>query len=167
MDDRRKRARLGQRADIAMAMLDQPGDKGIATYTFNWAFAGRIDVRDQNDVGIVETGAEAVKEMGDASKAMRLNHRDQLTGDDCAGCFQNRSDFDRMMTVIVDNGHAIPLAGLGKAALDPFEVTQRSLQGVVAECHRFRNRRDGQRVLYIVPAEHWQKQVRDPASSIT
>src|SRR5215469_12158137 len=126
MDDRRKRARLGQRADIAMAMLDQPGDKGIATYTFNRAFAGRVNVRDQNDVGIVETGAEAVKEMGDASKAMWLHHRDQLALDDCTCCLQNRADFDRMMTVIVDDGHAIPLAGLGKATLDPFEIAQRS-----------------------------------------
>src|SRR5215469_3011400 len=123
MDDRRKLARLGQRSDIAMAMLDQPRDKGIATYTFNRAFAGRVDVRDQNDVGIVEAGAEAVKEMGDASKAMRLHHRNQLALDDCARCLQNRSDFDRMMTVIVDDRHAIPLAGLGKPALDPFEVT--------------------------------------------
>src|SRR5947207_472496 len=118
-----------------MAMLDQPGDESITANALDRRFARGIDIRHENDVGVVETGAEPVKQVSHASIAVRLYDRDHLTVDNSARGLQNRRYLDRMVAVIVDYGDAIPLARLGKAALHAFEIVQRSTQCVVAEGH--------------------------------
>ncbi len=46
-----------------MAVLDQPCDQGVAGHPFDRGFPCGIDIRDEDDVGIVEAGAEPVEKM--------------------------------------------------------------------------------------------------------
>ena len=157
---------IGERARIAMPVLDQPGDDRVARHALDRRLAGGVDIGDEDDVGIVEAGAEAVEQMRHAGVAVRLHDGDDLAGNDRARRLQHRRDLDRMVAVIVDHGHAVPLAGLGEAALDPLEIAQRRAQRVVAEPERLGDRRRGQRILHVVLAEHRQKQVGDRAPAL-
>src|SRR5439155_2221835 len=65
--------RIGEGSCIAMTVLDQPGDEGISCYPFDRSLAGGVDIRDQDDIGIVEACAKAIEEVQHAGEAMRLN----------------------------------------------------------------------------------------------
>ena len=55
-----------------MAVLDQPGDNCLPGHSFNGCLASSVDIRNQNDIGIVEARAETIEEVQYAREAMRL-----------------------------------------------------------------------------------------------
>ena len=71
---------------------------------------------------------------------------------------QHRGDLDRMMAVVVDDGDAADLAGLGEAALDPAEPGQGLAQHLVGDLQLLGHCDRGQRVDHVVLAEHRQLQ---------
>ncbi len=73
-------------------------------------FAGRIDRRDNDKVGVVEAVAELLEQIVQPRVAVRLHHRDHLTLDAFAGRAQDRGDLDRMMRIVVDDRCAVPFA---------------------------------------------------------
>src|SRR5262249_19120683 len=70
------------------------------------------------------------------------------------------------MSVIVDHGYPVPLPRLGEAPLHSPEVAQRDPKRVVAEPQRLGDRDRGERILDVMPTEHWQKQLRNRARPI-
>src|ERR1700730_12681981 len=111
-DQRGKIAWIGEGSYIAMAVLDQTRDNGSSGHSLNRRLASGVDIRNQNDIGIVEARAETIEEVQYACETMRLNHRDHLAFDDRACRLQHRCDLDRGMSVLVDYGHRVPLARL-------------------------------------------------------
>ena len=88
-------------------------------------FAGRIDIGDDDDIGIVETGGEFVEERGEARIAMRLHDGDDLVFRRSARGAQHRGDLHRMVSVIVEDRRTVPLAGAREAPLDAAERGER------------------------------------------
>src|SRR6516162_7142842 len=118
-------ARVRQRAGVTMTVLDQTSDESVPAHAFDWRLPCRVDVGDQHNVGVIETGAEVIKEVRKAREAVRLDDGDHLAVGDGAGGLEHRRDFHRMVTIIVDYGDPIPLASFSKPALDAFEIAQR------------------------------------------
>jgi hypothetical protein len=56
---------------------------------------------------------------------MRLHDGDHLALGRGARGLQHGGDLDRVVAVIVEDQRAVPLAGLGEAALDPAEAGER------------------------------------------
>ena len=90
---------------------------------------------------------------------MRLNHRNHLAFYNRARRLEDRAYLNRVMSVIVNHGHPVPLAGLGKTSLYPAEIAQRRPQCFVAQSHCLGDRDGGQRILDVMLAEHRQKQL--------
>ena len=150
---------------MAMAARLQPRDKRVAIDAWDWGFAGRIDVGDIDDVGIVEAGAEILEQVGEAGIAMGLHNGDHLgarmAADRQPGRFQHRRNLDRVVAVIVDDGDAAGDTGLGEPALDALELGQRAPDRLVVDLHLVRDRDGGAGVLDIVPAQHRQVDLAD------
>ena len=114
-----------QRRHMAMAVAEQPVDQRVAVDALDRRLAGGIDIGDDHHVGVVEAGAEFLEQMGQARVAVRLHDGDDLARGGGARGAQHGGDLDRMMAVIVDDGDAVDLAGLGEAPLDAAEAGQR------------------------------------------
>src|SRR6185312_11394395 len=111
MNDLGQFSRIRQRDHLAMAMGAQPGDEMIAVNAFDRRLAGRIDLGDDNGIGIVETGTEFLEQRLQPCVAMRLHHGDDLAVGGFTCRFKDSGYLDRMVTVIVDHSDAVPLAG--------------------------------------------------------
>ena len=148
----------------AVAAGLDPFDQGIGIDPFDRRFAGRIDRGGIDHVGVVEGGLEVVHVIAQAGEAVRLDH-----GDDPAGPHpfarggQHRADFHRVVAIVVDHGHAIDLAHLGEAPLDPGELGEAGLDDTVGTAHLGRDAHRGERVLDVVAARHRQLDPLDPA----
>jgi hypothetical protein len=70
--------RTRQRDHLAMAMRAQAEHEMIAVDAFDRRLAGRIDLGDDDRVGIVEAGAEFLEQRLQAGEAVRLHHGDDL-----------------------------------------------------------------------------------------
>src|SRR5882724_5042106 len=68
-----------QRNHLAMAVRAQAKHEMVAVDALDWRFARRIDLGDDDSVGIVEAGAEFLEQRLQAGEAMRLHHRDDLS----------------------------------------------------------------------------------------
>ena len=93
----------------------------IAVGAIDRRFAGRIDVGDDHNIGVVEAGREIIEERINSGVAMRLHDGDHLPF--CRGTrrAQHGGDFDRMVPVIVEDMHALPFARRREAPLDAAE----------------------------------------------
>ena len=69
-----------------MAMRAQAEHEMVAVDAFDRRLAGRIDLGDDDRVGIVEAGAEFLEQRLQAGEAVRLHHGDNLA----AGGFTRR-----------------------------------------------------------------------------
>src|SRR6202158_6208130 len=67
-----------QRNDLAMAMRAQAEHKMVAVDARYRRLAGRIDLGDDDGIGVVEAGAKFLEQRLQARKAMRLHHGDDL-----------------------------------------------------------------------------------------
>jgi hypothetical protein len=115
----------------AMPAILDARDQSRRIYALDRLFTGRIDRRGIDDIGIVEGGGKIIHMIAQAREAMRLNHGDHAVLHALARGGQNGADFDRVVAVIVDDGHAINLAHLGKAALDPAEFGETGADDVL------------------------------------
>ena len=64
----------------------QAFDQGIRIHTFDRFFAGRIDGRDKDNIGVVKGVLKIVHQVPQASKTVRLNHRNDPLLRSLAGC---------------------------------------------------------------------------------
>ena len=85
----------------------------ITVDTGNRCFARRINIGDDNGVGIVETRAEIFEQIFDTGVPVRLHHRDNVTLCAGTGGGEDGGNFHGMMTVIVDHGYVVDNAGAG------------------------------------------------------
>src|SRR5882672_4221838 len=155
-----------QRNYFAMAVRAQAEHEMIAVDALDRRLAGRIDLGDNNRIGIVEAGTEFLEQRLQAGEAMRLNDGDDLAVGGFTRRFKDGGYLDRMVTVIVDHGDAVPLPGPGKAPLDAAEACHRLADRIVghAELMRHRNSRGG--VERVVTSRHRQHDVGDLMRSV-
>ena len=143
-----------------MAMGAQAEHEMIAVDAFDRRLAGRINLGNNNRVGIVETSAEFLEQRLQPGEAVRLHHGDDLAVGRFTRRFKDGRDLDGVVAVIVDHGDAVPFAGPGEAPLDAAEARDRLADRLVghAEFVRHRNRR--RRVRGVMPSRHRQHDVR-------
>ena len=146
-----------------MAVRGEAGDQRVAVDAVDRQLAGGVDIGYQHRVGVVEAGAEPVEQLGEPRVAVRLNDGDHLAFGDRPRRLQHRGDLDRVVAVIVDDRDAVPLAGLGKAALHALERAQARAHHRVGDPHLGGDGDRGQRILHVVVAEHRQEQIVDGA----
>ena len=91
-----------------MALPLQALDQRIAVRSLDRLLTSRIDWRNHHHIGIIETGAEISKQVFQPRIAMRLNNSDDPLFRGTAGRLQNSLDFNRVMGVIVIDGHTVP-----------------------------------------------------------
>ncbi len=70
---------------------------------------------------------------------------------------QHRGNLHRMMAVVVDDGNPVDFAAAGEAAVDAAEAGEGAGNDGVVDADGTGNGKGGQRVLDVVPAEHWQE----------
>ena len=92
---------------------------------------------------------------------MRLHHGDHLALARFARGAQHCRDLDRMVAVIVDDRHPVPLAGAGEAPPHAAEILQRLADHVVGDAELARDRDRGGGVERVVPPRHRQGEVLD------
>src|SRR5258706_857117 len=114
-----------QRNHFAMAVRAQAEHKMVAVDAFYRRLAGRVDFGDDNRIGVVEAGTELLEQRLQPGKAMRLHHGDDLAVGGLPRRFQHRCDLNRVMAVVVDNGDAVPFAGLGETPPHAAEACER------------------------------------------
>src|SRR5690606_28885481 len=90
--------------------------------------------------GMVETGAKLFEQIAQPREAMRLDNSNDMTLGRCARAFEHGGDFNRMMSVIVENRDAVPFAGAREAPLHATEFRQRPADPVVGHAEYVRNR---------------------------
>ena len=132
----------------------------IAVDAFDRRLAGRIDFGHDHRIGIVEAGAELLEQRLQPREAMRLHHGDDLAIGRFARRPQHGRDLDRVMAVVVDDGDAVPFAGLGEAPLDATEACQRLTDRFVGNAQRMRHRDRRRGVQRVVPPRHRQRRYR-------
>ena len=144
-----------------MAVGAQPLHQRVAIGAFDRRFAGRIDVRDDHRVGVVEAGAELLEQRRKPRIAMRLHHGDHLALGRFARGLEHGGDLHRMVAVVVDDGDAVPGAGAGEAPPHAAETCERAADRVIGDAELMRDG-DGRRgIERIVPARHRQREIRD------
>src|SRR3954447_23194067 len=161
--ERRQLLRPGKRSRAAMPVRAQPGDQPVLRRAVDRRLPGRIDIGHEHDIGIVETGAEPVEQIGEPRIAVRLHDRDHPARRDRPRRLQHSRDLDRMVAVIVDDSDPFPFAGFRKAAPYAGELAQGLAHDFVVDAQLAGDRDHGHRVLHVVLAEHRQHQVGNPA----
>src|SRR6476659_7263718 len=158
LDHARKVLRAVERNDLSMTVRTQPLHQRVAVGAGNRRFAGRVDVRHDHGVGIVETGRELLEQRSQPGVAMRLHHGDDLAPARLARSAQHGSDLDRMVAVSVDDRYAVPFAGAGEAPPHAAEAGERVAYEIVGntELARDRDRRGG--IERVVTPRHRQRE---------
>src|SRR5690606_21850470 len=128
----------------------QTGGERIGAHAIYWRFAGRIDIGDGHDIGIVEAGGKVFEEIAQARVAVRLDDGENAACGHLARGGEHGGDFDRVMAVIVDNADFVPVAGGGEAALHAGELLQAVADARVGDTKFARDSDGGDGVLDIV-----------------
>ena len=130
-----------------------------AVHALDGLFAGRIDIRHDHRVRIVETGGELVEQGLQAREAMGLHNRNHLPARGGACGAQHRRDLHGMMAIIIEDHGAVPVARTGEAPLDAAKARKPRAYGL----HRHPQligHRDGRRgVEGVVMARHGQHDI--------
>src|SRR5215208_7067989 len=114
-----------ERDDLPMAARAQALHQRVAIGARDRRLARRIDLRDDHRVGVIEAGGEFLEQRGQPRVAVRLHHRDHLPVGRFPRRPQHGGNLHRMVAVIIDNRHAVPLAGAGEAPAHATEAHQR------------------------------------------
>src|SRR5499427_7698064 len=161
LDHPRKVLRTVERNYLSVPVRAQTLHQGIAVGTRDRRLARRIDVRDDHGVGVVEAGRELLEQRCQAGVAVGLHHGDHLALARLARGTQHGGDLHRMVAVVVDNRHAIPLAGAGEATSHAAKISKRRADGVVGDAELARDRDRGGGIERVVPSRHRQRQAVD------
>src|SRR5437899_5817961 len=152
-------ARIRQRDHLAMAVGAQACDKMVAIDALDRRLACWIDLGDHDRIGVVEAGAELLKQRLQAGETVRLNHGDDLAVGGFTRRFKDGRDLNGVMAVIVDHGDAVPLPGPGEATLDATESCNRLADRLVGHAEFMRHRDRRRRIRRVMPARHRQHDV--------
>ena len=109
-------------ARVAVPMGDQSFDQIVTAGPGNWVFSGGKHFGNANDICFVKARAEIVEKRVKARVALWLVDRDHAAFGGLACSFQNSSDFNRMVAVVVNDRDAADFANFGKAPVHPFEA---------------------------------------------
>src|SRR5437667_5960240 len=90
---------------------------------------------------------------------MRLHNGDHPALRDATRRAQYGRDFHRMMSVIVEHGNAVMLAGAREAALDAGEALEAGANFSLRYAELARHREGGRRIERIVIARHLQSEI--------
>src|SRR6266700_288822 len=153
--------RLCERDHLAMTMRAQAEHEVIAIDAFDRRLAGRIDLRDDDRIGVVEAGAELLEQRLQTGIAMRLHHGDDLAVGRFARGLQHGRDLHRMVAVIVDHRDAVPFPGPSEAPLHPTEARDRLADGIIGKSELVRDRNRGGGVERVVLSCHRQGESGD------
>src|SRR6266404_1125132 len=110
--------------DVFVSGLANSGNKGFAGDARDRRFAGRIDVREDEQVGLIEGAAELIPEMLRARIAMRLEKNQQAVKLTAASSFERGANLRRVVTVVVDYRDLVHGAFYVEAAADAAKVRQ-------------------------------------------
>src|SRR5262252_8125756 len=146
---------------MAMPARPNAGDQAVAVGTRNGGLAGRIDMGNDDAVGVVKAGAERLEQRMQAGVAVRLHHGDHLALGGFAGSAEHRCDFDRVVAVIVDHRDAVPGAGAGETPPHPAEARNRLADQRIGDAEIMRDCDGGGGVEGIVATGHRQDQILD------
>ena len=85
---------------------------------------------------------------------MRLYDGDDIVLGGLTGGFEHRLDFNRVVTVIVNDGNTINFASFGKAAFDPGKAVKGGDDFLIGDA-QFKGDRDrSQRIGHVMVANH-------------
>src|SRR5262249_19210871 len=90
---------------LAAPLLNRRHD-AFAGHSGNGSFAGRINIQDENAVGIGKSRAEVIEQVTRASIAVRLEDDVDVLEPALAGSRQGGADLSGMVAVVVNHAHA-------------------------------------------------------------
>src|SRR5712664_1014782 len=102
--------------DIPVTGLANGARQRFTGHARDGRFAGRIDIDQHENIGLIEGAAEFVPKVLGAGIAMRLKEDEQAIKLAAAGRFEGGANLDRMMTVVIDHSDLIDHALNVKAA---------------------------------------------------
>src|SRR5882762_7729947 len=96
--------------NVFMAGFANGVGQGFAGYARDWRLAGRVNIGNHQNIGLVESAREFIPEMLCARVAVRLEEHQQAIelADSCG--FQSGPDFGRVMAVVVDHRNVVDRA---------------------------------------------------------
>src|SRR5687767_12088280 len=124
-------------------------------------FAGRVDRRDDDGIGVIEAGGEIVEEIAEARVAVRLYNGDNVAPGRLPRGAEDRGDLYRVVAVVVDDGDARDDARAREAALDAGEALEALADRLGRYLELICDGYSGGRVEGIVLARHRQLQAFD------
>ena len=104
---------------------DHTLNQTIPAYPLYRVLARRINVSYRDNVSVVETATEIFEQAFKPCEPVRLMDRDQLTVAGRSRRFQNGGNFNGVVTVVIDNCSAVPLADPREATFDASKPFQR------------------------------------------
>src|SRR5690242_6024037 len=108
--------------DVLVAGFANGGGQSFTGNAGDGDFTGGVNVRERQDVGLVEGAAEFVPEMPGAGEAMRLEEDQEAFELAAASGFEGGTDFSGMMAVVVDDGDVVDRALDVETAADAGEA---------------------------------------------
>src|SRR5215472_3732240 len=97
----------------------------IAAHARDRSLAGRVDLGEEQQVGVVEGAEEVVEEVARAGEPVRLERHQQPAREPLAGGAQRGADLLRMVTVVVHHENATLLAPYLEAPMNAAELLER------------------------------------------
>ena len=110
--------------DVFVAGFANGAGQSPAGHARDGGFAGRVDIGQHENVGLIEGAAEFVPQMLRARVAMRLKEHQQAIELAAAGGFESGANFDRVVAVIIDHGDVVDDALDVKAAADTGKIDE-------------------------------------------
>src|SRR5882672_9943912 len=93
--------------NVFMAGFANGVGQSLAGYARDWRLAGRVNIGNHQNIGLVESAREFVPEMLRAGVAVRLEkHQEAIEFADARG-LQGGPDLGRVMAVVVDHGNVV------------------------------------------------------------
>ena len=93
--------------------------------------ARRVDVRQEHEVSSAQRGSEFLREIPRPRKQVGLKRDDDAAARECVTCRREcRTDFSRVVRVVVDDGHLANFAKALEPAFDACETLETRREGV-------------------------------------
>src|SRR5262249_13926893 len=114
-----------ERNSLTMAVRPQRLHQSVTIGACNRRFTGRIDIGNDDRVGIIEASGELLEQRSKPCIAVRLHDRDHAPAAGFACSPQHGADLYRMMAVIIDDRHTIPFSCPRETATHAAEFGER------------------------------------------
>src|SRR5712672_295995 len=138
--------------NVFMAGFANGIGQSLAGYARDWRLAGRVNIGNHQNIGLVESAREFVPEMLRAGVAVRLEkHQEAIELADARG-FQGGPDLGRMMAVVVDHCDIVDGALNVEAPTDAGKFAQTFANQFGGNVEIERDRGGGSGVAHVVDA---------------